>query len=356
MHSILITGGAGFIGTHTVVALHSAGYRPVVIDNFANSSPRALDAVAEIIGERPAFYEGDCCDRDFVADVFAREAEAGTPITGIIHFAAHKAVGESVAEPFKYYRNNLGSLLTILEIMSIPEFQDKEARPLPLIFSSSATVYGDPQPDNLPLTETTRRQPATNPYGATKTIGEDILRDISLASGSMVRGIALRYFNPIGAHQSGLIGEDPVGTPANLVPYLVQAASGRRSELTVFGDDYPTPDGTGVRDYIHVVDLAEAHVAALTYALESMSDTYDVFNIGTGSGTSVKELIDTFEKVNGVRVPHVIGARRPGDIAACYADANKAADVLGWRARLDLETTLTDAWRWERNCLSKSKN
>ncbi len=347
MQNILITGGAGYIGSHTVVALHEAGFRPVIIDNLSNSDARVLDGIAHITGTRPSFYRGDCRDIDLLRKIFTQE-----DIAGVIHFAAYKAVGESVQEPLKYYDNNINALLRVL--IASQEHSAGQEHVFPFIFSSSATVYGEA--DTMPLTEETPRKPATNPYGNTKAIAEDILHDVVHAQrranaslyATPLHAIALRYFNPIGAHPSAAIGENPHGRPENLVPYLVQAASGRREPLTIYGNDYPTPDGTGVRDYIHVVDLAEAHVAAMQYAFaQTDAPRFDIFNIGTGRGTSVKELIATFEEVTGVNVPHTIGARRPGDVAVCYADTTKAADILGWRARCSIADALRDAWVWE---------
>ncbi len=344
---ILITGGAGYIGTHTAVALHEAGFVPIIADNFSNSAPDTVAGVERIIGTPVRVFKGDCTDPAFLANIFATLHTEGTPLVGTIHFAAYKAVGESVEQPLAYYRNNITSLLTLLAIIA-DQHNYTAQQPFPLIFSSSATVYGDPTLTDLPLTEKTSRKPATNPYGNTKTICEDILRDTAHATPTL-RGIALRYFNPIGAHPSAQIGERPTGTPNNLVPYLTQAAAGMRDTLTIFGDDYDTPDGTGVRDYIHVCDLADAHVAALHYACTAPTDAphYDTFNIGTGHGTSVKELITLFERETGVKVPHTIGPRRSGDIAACYANCDKAAQLLNWRATRTVADALRDAWCWE---------
>ncbi len=361
---ILVTGGAGYIGSHAVVALSEAGLTPIIVDNFSNSDKGSLDGIAQIIGHEPKFYEGDCRDRDFLSNICEQEKSNGEPIAGVIHFAAFKAVGESVAKPLKYYDNNLNSLLSVLEVM---DAQNIGA----LIFSSSATVYGDPAPVDLPLTEQTPRKPATNPYGATKAMCEDIIADTVTAQNALcansddtensnqanlrkLSAVILRYFNPIGAHNSGFIGELPIGAPANLVPYLTQVAAGKRGALTVFGDDYPTPDGTGVRDYIHVMDLADAHIAALKFALAQNSNCAEIFNIGTGRGTSVKELIDTFQTATGITVPHTIGPRRAGDIATCYASVDKAHQILNWQAKHSLTQSLTDAWKWEQNCTKLS--
>lgn len=334
---ILVTGGAGYIGSHTVVALYEAGHAPVIVDDFRNSDKSAIDGIARIIGERPAAYEGDCTDAVFMSSVFEREKG----IDGVIHFAADKAVGESVAKPLKYYRNNLLSLISVLEAMGKYGVRN-------IIFSSSATVYGNPE--SCPISESFPLQEATSPYGDTKKICENILRSTVKSGSFPLKAVSLRYFNPIGAHQSGLIGEQPRGVPNNLVPYLVQAASGERDELTVHGDDYPTKDGTGVRDYIHVLDLAEAHIAALDYLAKDQDDAfYDFFNVGTGSGSSVLELIEEFEKVNAMKVPYKTGPRRDGDIAACYADAGKIRKIIGWSAKRSIGEALRDAWRWENN-------
>lgn len=332
---ILITGGAGYIGSHTAVALHQAGHTPVILDDFRNSDPSVIDGIAEITGEKPVLHTGDCTDPAFVRSVFSKQK-----IEGVIHFVGLKAVGESVRKPLDYYRDNLDSLLTILETM-------QEFRTPRLIFSSSATVYGEPE--TCPIIEEAPIQKAASPYGNTKQICENIIADAVASRSFPLQAIALRYFNPIGAHPSGHIGELPLGTPNNLVPYLTQAAAEKRGPLTVFGDDYPTPDGTGVRDFIHVMDLAEAHVSALDYLAkkESAEPSYDVFNVGTGHGTSVLELIETFEKTNGVPVPRSIGPRRPGDIAVCFADAQKIANVIGWRAKRPISEALKDAWNWE---------
>lgn len=330
---ILVTGGAGFIGSHTVVELIAAGHTPLIVDNFSNSEKWIIDRIEKIAGKRPIVFEGDCADPKILDEIFAQEKD----IDGIIHFAGLKAVGESMEKPLEYYRNNIDSSLTLLEAMK--KFGVKY-----FVFSSSATVYGDP--DQNPIPETAQRKPATNPYGNTKAIIEDIIRD-TVSSDQNLRAISLRYFNPIGAHPSGLIGELPKGVPNNLVPYLVQAASGQREFLTVFGSDYDTPDGTGVRDFIHVVDLAKAHIAALNHLEKQKLPFYDVFNVGTGSGASVKELIARFEEINGVPVPHKIGPRRAGDIASCFADPSKINTQMGWKTEKSIEDSLKDAWNWE---------
>ncbi|MCS6929350.1 MAG: UDP-glucose 4-epimerase GalE [Saprospiraceae bacterium] len=332
--SILVTGGAGFIGCHTVIALAEAGYRPVIFDNFSNSQPKVLEGLRQILGFEVPCYRADCTNRAALLEAMRRER-----VSGVIHFAAFKAVGESVQKPLLYYSNNLNALLTLLEAMIELDVRD-------LIFSSSCTVYG--QPEQLPVTENSPILPPLSPYGNTKQIGEEILRDVARA-GEALRIISLRYFNPIGAHSSGMIGELPLGVPNNLVPYITQTAIGLRAELVVFGNDYPTPDGTCIRDYIHVMDLAEAHVAALRH-LEYASIPaayYDVFNIGTGKGASVLEVIRTFEQATGKIVPYRIGPRRLGDAAAVYADASKAHKHLGWKAHRTLKEALADAWRWQ---------
>jgi UDP-glucose 4-epimerase len=334
---ILVTGGAGFIGSHTVVELAQAGHTPVILDNFSNSELSVLDGIEGILGYRPTLYTGDCTDQAFLTSVFREES-----FDGIIHFAGLKAVGESLQKPLAYYQNNIDALIQVLETAMRHEVRA-------FVFSSSATVYGEP--DLLPIPETAPRKQATSPYGNTKQIGEDILRDSVAMPHSTLRAVALRYFNPIGAHPSGLIGELPIGSPNNLVPYLTQAAAGQRARLTLFGDDYPTPDGTPLRDFIHVVDLAQAHIATLTSLLadETQAGSYQVYNIGTGIATSVKELLATFEAVTGVVVPHTIGARRAGDTVACYADSRKIKQELGWEAKLSLAQALKDAWRWQQN-------
>jgi UDP-glucose 4-epimerase len=336
--SILVTGGAGFIGSHTIVALTEAGFRPVLFDDFSNSQQRVLDGLRHILGHDVPCYVQDCNDRAALLDVFQREN-----IRGVIHFAAFKAVGESMQEPLRYYRNNLGSLLTLLEVMLETGVPD-------LIFSSSCTVYGEPE--MLPVTEAAPVLPATSVYGNTKQIGEEILRD-TVAAGKPLRIISLRYFNPIGAHPSAHIGELPLGVPNNLVPFITQTAVGLRPQLTIFGNDYPTSDGTCVRDYIHVMDLAEAHVAALrALQLGSGAGHYDVFNVGTGQGASVLEVVRAFEEVTGHKLNYSIGPRRPGDVVAVYADATKAHEQLGWTAKRSLREALTDAWRWEQGLVA----
>ncbi|MEI6409863.1 MAG: UDP-glucose 4-epimerase GalE [Bacteroidota bacterium] len=331
--NILVTGGAGFIGSHTVIALSNAGFNPIIIDNFSNSEPRVLEGIRTILGKNITCYHEDCNNESLMAQILEQEH-----IEGVIHFAAYKAVGESMAFPLKYYRNNIGSLTTLLDVMLRQNVKN-------LIFSSSCTVYG--QPDQLPVTETTPVKPAESVYGNTKQIGETILRD-TIAAGNPLKIISLRYFNPIGAHPTSQIGELPLGVPNNLVPFVTQTAAGLRPSLTVFGGDYPTADGTCIRDYIHVMDLAEAHVAALQKLISTPAPNYyDVFNVGTGRGASVLEVIQTFEKVAGEPLTYRIGDRRPGDVTAVYADAQKAEQELGWAAKRSLDEALRDAWNWE---------
>lgn len=334
-----MTGGAGFIGSHTVVSLIEAGFEPVIVDDFSNSQRSALGGLRAILGRDVPFYQADCNDVAAMETIFRQE-----DLAGVIHFAAHKAVGESVAKPLMYYRNNLDSLLLLLELM--PQYGVRN-----LVFSSSCTVYG--QPEQLPVTEQTPRLPAQSPYGNTKAICEDIIRDVVQAK-TPVRALALRYFNPIGAHPSAEIGELPLGVPANLVPFITQTAAGIRPSLTVYGGDYNTPDGTCVRDYIHVVDLAEAHVQALKKLGEVTADaTYDVINIGTGRGETVLNIIKTFEQETGVTLNYTIGPRRPGDIEQVYADVTKSKAVLDWSASRSLAESLRDAWRWQQKLSSK---
>ncbi len=333
MKNILITGGAGYIGSHTAVQLFEAGYNPIIIDDLSNSDEKVLDRLEDIIGKRLTFFKGDCSDRSLL-DQIATEYE----IAGVIHFAAFKAVGESTKQPLKYYQNNIGSLLTLLDFMRAKQIKD-------LVFSSSCTVYG--QPDQLPGTEATPRQDAESPYGNTKKICEDILVDF-VKSQAGIRVVSLRYFNPVGAHPSGKIGELPIGTPANLVPFVTQTAAGIREKLTIFGDDYDTIDGSCVRDFIHVMDLADAHVKALDYLKEQQDDFYDVFNVGTGNGNTVLEVIRTFEKVNRVKVNFEIGARRPGDVVKIWADTTKINSILDWHPSYSLEDSLRDSWNWQK--------
>ena len=331
---VLVAGGAGYIGSHTTVELINAGYVVGVVDNFSNSDASSLEGVRRITGVEPKFVEADCCDKEAMRKVF----EAYN-FDSVIHFAAFKAVGESVSEPLKYYRNNLQSFLNILELMA--EYGRRN-----VLFSSSATVYGDAEV--LPVTELTERKPATSPYGNTKQMSEDILRDM-MASHPTMRGIALRYFNPIGAHPSALIGELPRGVPNNLVPYITQTAAGVRECLSIFGDDYPTPDGSCLRDYIDIVDLARAHVVAIDRMTEGRSKQgYEVFNVGTGRPVSVFELVKGFERANDLKLNYRVAERRAGDVTAVWADTTLANEELGWRAERALEDTLRAAWAWER--------
>ncbi|WP_294594014.1 UDP-glucose 4-epimerase GalE [uncultured Rikenella sp.] len=334
--TVLVAGGAGYIGTHTAVELIRAGYDVVIADNLSNSDLSAVKGVEAIVGRSVPFVQVDCCDREAMREqVFSRYA-----FDSVIHFAAYKAVGESVAEPLKYFRNNLDSLLTVMDLMQ--EFEVPN-----LVFSSSATVYG--QPEVLPATEQTPRQRANSPYGLTKQMSEDIIQD-TVSAVPFFKAIALRYFNPIGAHPSALIGELPKGVPNNLVPFITQTAAGIRKELSVFGDDYDTPDGSCLRDYIDVVDLARAHVVAVDRMVGGRSaERFEIFNIGTGTPVSVLELVRLFEEVNGVPVPHRIAARRPGDVEKIWAATDKANDELGWRAERDLGDTLRAAWAWEKH-------
>ncbi len=333
--TVLVSGGAGYIGTHTAVALIEAGYDVIIIDYYSNSERSAVEGVEKIVGRKVAFEEVDTCDKAALRGVFEKYQ-----FNTVIHFAAYKAVGESMHEPLKYYQNNLVSYMNILEMM-------KEFKRPNVLFSSSATVYGDA--DHLPVTEQTPRQPATSPYGNTKQIAEDILRDCCRAYEGMY-GIALRYFNPIGAHPSALIGELPRGVPNNLVPFITQTAAGIREMLSVFGSDYNTPDGTCLRDYIDVVDLAKAHVAAVNRMVDHrMKAKYEIFNVGTGKPLSVLELITRFEKANDLKLPYRMVDRRAGDVPAVWADTALANDELGWHAERDIDDTLRAAWAWEKH-------
>lgn len=328
--SILVTGGAGFIGSHTVVELQQAGYDVVVVDNLANSSEKSLDRVAAITGKPVTFYKADILDRAALEEIFAKEE-----ITACIHFAGLKAVGESVAKPWEYYENNIAGTLTLVDVMRKHNCKN-------IIFSSSATVYGDPA--IIPITEECPKGVCTNPYGWTKSMLEQILSDMQKADPEW-NVILLRYFNPIGAHKSGTIGENPNGIPNNLMPYITQVAVGKRPELGVFGNDYDTPDGTGVRDYIHVVDLAIGHVKAYEKILTNPG--LGIYNLGTGVGYSVLDVVKNFEEATGVKIPYAIKERRPGDIAACYSDATKAKEELGWTAQYGIKEMCEDSWRWQ---------
>ena len=332
---VLVSGGAGYIGSHTAVELINAGYDVVVADNLSNSDMSGVEGVRKITGVDVPFVNVDCCDKEAFRKVFEQYN-----FNSVIHFAAFKAVGESVTDPMKYYRNNLDSFMNVLELMR--EF----GRPN-IVFSSSATVYGEA--DELPVTELTPRKPATSAYGNTKQMCEDILRDTVTAYDGL-KGIALRYFNPIGAHPSALIGELPRGVPQNLVPFITQTAAGIRECLSVFGDDYDTPDGSCLRDYIDVVDLAKAHVVAITRMVEDKNkQKYEIFNVGTGNGVSVLELVQSFERVNELKLNYKIAPRRPGDVVAIWADTTLANEELGWKAERSLDDTLRSAWAWEKN-------
>ena len=335
---ILVTGGLGFIGSHTVVELQNEGYEVIVVDNLSNTSLSVLDGIQNITGKVPAFEKLDLREKEKVQDFFQRHHD----ISGVIHFAASKAVGESVENPLLYYENNINALVYVLQ-----ELQQKpEAN---FIFSSSCTVYG--QAESMPITENASIQTAMSPYGNTKQIGEEIITDTTKVTN--INAILLRYFNPIGAHPSTEIGELPIGVPQNLVPFITQTGFGLRKELSVYGDDYPTPDGTAVRDYIHVVDLAKAHVIALQRLLNKKNTAkVETFNLGTGTGSSVLEVIHTFEKVSGKKLPYKIVGRREGDITSAYANTDKANDILGWKAQFTLEEAMASAWKWEQKIRS----
>lgn len=331
---ILVTGGTGYIGSHTVVELQQAGYDVVIIDNLSNSNREVLKGIECITGIAPDFVEGDCTDIDVLRKLFTDHPD----IKGIINFAASKAVGESVEKPLLYYRNNLMTLVNLLDLM--PQFGVEG-----IVFSSSCTVYGEP--DVNPIDETAPIKPATSPYGNTKQICEEIITDY-VKAGVPIKSIILRYFNPVGAHPSACIGELPNGVPNNLVPFLTQTAAGIREKLTVFGTDYDTPDGSCIRDFIDVVDLAKAHVVAMKRMLDKKdTDNIEIFNLGTGKGLSVLELIESFERATGVKVPHVIGQRRAGDIEKIWAEPTKANTVLGWKAETEIDDTMRNAWRWQ---------
>ena len=335
---ILVTGGLGFIGSHTVVELQNEGFEVIIIDDLSNSSLKVLDGIANITGINTAFEKLDLRDKEKVQDFFIRHHD----ISGVIHFAASKAVGESVGKPLVYYENNINSLIYLLqELQKKPEAS--------FIFSSSCTVYG--QAEKMPITEDASIQPAMSPYGNTKQIGEEIITDVAKVTN--INAILLRYFNPIGAHPSAEIGELPIGVPQNLVPFITQTGFGLREELSVYGDDYPTPDGTCIRDYIHVVDLAKAHVIALQRLLNKKNlDKVETFNLGTGTGSSVLEVIHAFEKVSGLKLPYKIVPRREGDITSAYANTDKANNVLGWKAQFTLEEAMASAWKWEQKIRS----
>ena len=336
--TVLLTGACGYIGSHAWVALAQAGYRVVGVDDFSNSSPAVLPRLQKLTGQAPAFEQADVCNAAALEAVFSSQR-----IDAVVHFAALKAVGESTAQPLAYYANNLGGLLTTCRVMQAHGCRR-------LVFSSSATVYGAPQ--HLPIAEDAPLS-ATNPYGQTKLVGETILQDLARADAAW-RHVSLRYFNPVGAHESGLIGEEPRGTPNNLMPYVAQVAAGQRPYLQIFGNDYPTPDGTGVRDYLHVVDLAQGHVAALRHLLDG-GDTLTV-NLGTGRGSSVLEVVNAYAKASGREIPCHIAPRRPGDVAACWADASRASEVLGWQAQRGLGEMCGDSWRWQVGQRSQHQN
>ena len=333
--TILVTGGTGFIGSHTTVELIEAGYNVVIVDNLSNSKIEVLDGIEKITGVRPAFEEVDLRDMAATEAVFAKYPN----IEGIIHFAASKAVGESVQKPLLYYRNNVVSLVNLLELM--PKYNVKG-----IIFSSSCTVYGQPKLENLPVKEDCPHQKATSPYGNTKEINEQIITDY-IHSGANIKSIVLRYFNPIGAHPSAEIGELPNDVPNNLIPYVTQTAMGIRKELTIFGNDYNTPDGTCIRDYIYVVDLAKAHVCAMARVLDQETEPLEFFNIGTGKGNSTLEIVNTFEKATGVKLNWKFGPRREGDIEEIFGNVEKANNVLGWKAEAKLDDVLRSAWKWQ---------
>ncbi|RXP60337.1 UDP-glucose 4-epimerase GalE [Lutibacter sp. HS1-25] len=333
MKKVLVTGGLGFIGSHTVVELQNEGFEVVIIDNLSNSKIEVLDKITSITGVKPSYFNIDLRDKAAVKDFFANNKVDGT-----IHFAAYKAVGESVQKPLDYYENNIGSLVYILQELKANSLNN-------FIFSSSCTVYG--QADELPITENAPIKPAESPYGNTKQIGEEIIKDATKISD--LKAIALRYFNPIGAHESAKIGELPIGVPQNLIPYVVQTAAGIREELSVFGSDYNTPDGTAVRDYIHVVDIAKAHIVALKRLIENKNKSnFEIFNLGTGQGNSVLEVIKSFEKVTGQKVNYKLVDRREGDVTAAYADTNYANNELGWKTKLSLDEALLSAWKWQK--------
>lgn len=341
MARILVTGGTGYIGSHTVVELMQQGYDVVIVDNLSNSNEAVLDGIAAIAGRRPEFAKADCNDKAAMNVVMTKYPD----IVAVIHFAASKAVGESVEKPLLYYRNNIGSLLTLLELMKEHGIQH-------IVFSSSCTVYGQPSAEHLPVDETAPIQPALSPYGNTKQINEEIIRDEAHADHDL-HAILLRYFNPIGAHPSALIGELPNGVPNNLLPFVTQTAAGLRKELKVFGDDYNTPDGSCIRDYIYVVDLAKAHVKAVERMLQGKaSEQVEVFNLGTGRGLSVLEIVNTFMQVTGVKIPYQIVGRREGDIEQVWANPDKANKVLGWKAETPVGDVLLSAWNWEKKLRS----
>ncbi|MBS3912936.1 MAG: UDP-glucose 4-epimerase GalE [Bacteroidetes bacterium] len=333
---ILVTGGLGFIGSHTAVSLHEAGYRPILLDNLSNSELSVLEGIEKITGVAPVFFKGDVNDPSVLNGIFEQ-----FHILAVIHFAAYKAVGESVEKPLEYYHNNVGGMINLLKVM-------KKQGVSNMVFSSSCTVYGEPEV--IPVTENEPVKDATSPYGASKQMCETILKDVHWCHTQ-----CLRYFNPVGAHESGFIGELPIGIPNNLVPYITQTAAGIREKLTVHGNDYPTADGTCIRDYIHVMDLADAHVAALSRLLESKEESYfETFNLGTGNGSSVMEVVEAFEKATGIKIPTTIGPRRAGDVVRVWADTTKVNRILQWKTKRNLQAMMADAWRWQLG-LDKSK-
>jgi len=334
MKKILVTGGAGFIGSHTVVELHKAGYQPVIADNFSNSKREIIARIEAICDDKIEVHELDCCSATAVQKLFDEHH-----FEGVIHFAAFKAVGESVEQPMRYFQNNIGSMAVLLKVMENNGLSD-------LVFSSSCTVYGNP--DALPVTELSPIKPASSPYGYTKQACEQAIQ-YQAAATKKLRSVLLRYFNPIGAHPNGTIGELPLGIPNNLIPYITQTAAGLRTQLQIFGNDYPTPDGTCIRDYIHVVDLAKAHVAALSWLKNQAVPIVEVFNVGTGHGHSVQEVITSFKQVSGEQLNYEVAHRRAGDVAAIYADTTKATKHLNWQANLTLEDAIRDAWRWQKS-------
>ncbi|MDE3184473.1 MAG: UDP-glucose 4-epimerase GalE [Bacteroidota bacterium] len=339
---ILVTGGLGFIGSHTTVELIKAGYNVVIIDDLSNSQLFILDNIEKICGSKPTFYQLDMSDKEKLSEFFAKEKS----IDAVIHFAASKAVGESMQKPLKYFRNNLYSLINLLKSMEVNKIKN-------IVFSSSATVYGDP--DELPVIENTPFKPALSAYGSTKQMGEEILQKV--AATKVIDCIALRYFNPVGADSSALLGELPIGPPNNLMPFVTQAAAGIREQLVVFGNDYNTPDGTCVRDYIHVTDLAKAHVRSCDRLINNeVQNNYEVFNIGTGNGISVLQIIQAFEKYNNIKLDYTIGKRRPGDAPAIYADVSLANKVLGWKTELGLKEMVTSAWEWQKKVIHNILN
>lgn len=332
-NKILVTGGAGYIGAHTVVELIQSGYQPVIIDDLSKSDTTLLEGIEKVTGVKPVFRKGSCVDKEFTSSVFRNDG----PFDCVLHFAAFKSVGESVAHPLMYYRNNIDGLVTLLEVMKEHGVKD-------LIFSSSCTVYG--QPDHIPVNEDAPFRRAESPYGATKQMGERILQDVYLTG---MRIISLRYFNPIGAHPSAQLGELPIGVPNNLVPYITQTAAGKRDKLTVFGNDYDTRDGSCIRDFIHVVDVAVAHIKAMEYLAQLQGEKiYETFNLGTGVGVSVLELVQAFEKVAGMKLAYTIGPRRPGDVEKVYADPSRLNKAFGWKTKYSIEESLAHAWAWER--------